>query len=84
MKKVLIFYFLGINLLCAQYIEQESIESKTSEYLISKILEHENNDSIKKIYVNAYLNKAKSTNNFTEMIAGYYLLGVNSGFPLIN
>ena len=50
--------------------------------MFSKIIEFEQHDSIRNVYVDKYLRKAKSLNGFNELSKGYYLKGAYADFPL--
>ncbi len=60
---------------------KDNLSLRTFDYLYSKIGEHENEDSLRNVYIEAYLKKAKSENNSKRIIKGYYLKGVYFPYP---
>ncbi|NKI30788.1 helix-turn-helix domain-containing protein [Croceivirga thetidis] len=76
-KEILLACLLCLNCVTAQ----NDLSSESFDELLNKIYENESNDSIQMIYINAYLNKAKLTNDFDELSMAYYMKGVYVEYP---
>lgn len=76
-----LFIVICFGISNAQEIQQQDLSSASFDYLIAKIFEHEENDSLKNRFADAYLKKAKQINAFDETSIGYYIKGISTNFP---
>ena len=81
-KQIITFFFCCIHVTYGQTASKDETESRSLDFLLAKIFEYEENDSIRSIYVDKYIENAKKARALNDLVKGYYIKGVFSKFPL--
>jgi AraC-like DNA-binding protein/tetratricopeptide (TPR) repeat protein len=72
-----LFLVIGVFLTLQNYSQKksfdipDSIQNKNYEYLFQRIEDSQKNSTLQDLYLQTFLNKAKSENNSNEIISGY-------------